>query len=114
MNAGPAWATYQDGTLAYESGNIAKAVAEWKQAAETGDPRAQFRLGQIYEQGRDAIQNLVEAHRWYNIAACQGNEEAMQGRDRIAKQLTVEELGKARQLASTWGPVSSQSVASRS
>ena len=49
--AAPAWADYQAGVDAYNSGNYATALREWRPLAEQGDPRAQFRLGSLYENG---------------------------------------------------------------
>ena len=49
--AAPAWADYQAGMDAYNSGNYATALREWRPLAEQGDPRAQFRLGSLYENG---------------------------------------------------------------
>ena len=47
--AAPAWADYQAGMDAYNSGNYATALREWRPLAEQGDLRAQFRLGSLYE-----------------------------------------------------------------
>lgn len=44
--------------------------------AEAGDPRAQFMMGTIYEQGLDVPKNLPEAARWYRRAAKGGNASA--------------------------------------
>ncbi len=41
--------------------------------AKIGDPRAQARLGWMYETGRGVPQNYYEAAKWYYAAADRGN-----------------------------------------
>jgi hypothetical protein len=103
--AASAHASFEDGLKAYNSGNFAVAAQDWRQDAQTGDPRAQFRLGQMYEQGRGVVQNRVQAHLWYNLAAAQGNEEAAQARDRLAKTMTPDQQAEAERLALAWKPI---------
>ena len=46
---GTSWgADYQKGVAAYESGDFATALGEWRPLAEQGDARAQFNLGVMY------------------------------------------------------------------
>lgn len=45
-------------------------------AANQGDPKAQFSLGLIYDNGRGVPQDFVEAAKWYRKAARQGHAEA--------------------------------------
>ena len=47
-----------------------------RRAAEQGDARAQFNLGEMYDQGRGVKQDYAEAAKWYARAANQGNAEA--------------------------------------
>ncbi|MFN4143661.1 hypothetical protein [Aestuariivirga sp.] len=35
-----------------------------------------FELGMMYCLGREVAQDLVTAHKWFNLAALKGNEEA--------------------------------------
>ncbi len=70
--AASAWADYQAGFDAYERGNYAAAVKEWRAAAMRGDARAQFGLGVLYQDGAGVTQNYAEAATWYRRAAEQG------------------------------------------
>ena len=76
--AAPAWADYQAGMDAYNSGNYATALREWRPLAEQGDPRAQFRLGSLYENGNGVPRDFAKARQWYEKAAAQGGEAIAQ------------------------------------
>ena len=73
--AAPAWADYQAGMDAYNGGDYATALREWRPLAEQGDPGAQFRLGSLYENGEGVPRDFAKARQWYEKAAAQG--EAM-------------------------------------
>jgi TPR repeat protein len=49
--AQPAFADYQSGLAAFDRGDYAKALTEWRPLAEQGDAQAQHGLGMIYEVG---------------------------------------------------------------
>lgn len=72
----PAAATVKDGVDAWQAGNYAKAIAEWRQPAEQGDADAQFNLGQAYKLGRGVPADSKIAQSWYLKAAGQGHEQA--------------------------------------
>ena len=68
MLAGGALAAdLQKGLDAYESGDYATALAEWKPLAEAGDAVAQYNLGQMYRQGKGVPQDYEEAVKWYRL-----------------------------------------------
>ena len=48
----PALADVKAGVDAWQQGDYAKAIAQWRPLAEAGDPDAQFNLGQAYKLGR--------------------------------------------------------------
>ena len=72
----PAWAGFQDGLAAYERGDYATALREWKPLAEAGIPEAQFNLGFMYDSGEGVPQDYAEAVRFYRLAAEQGYASA--------------------------------------
>ncbi len=49
--AGPAWAGFAEGLAAYERGDYATALREFRPLAEQGDATAQSVLGNIYGEG---------------------------------------------------------------
>ena len=57
---------------------------------------ALFQLGLMYCTGRDVEVNLVEAHKWFNLAALRGNESAKEYRLEISREITKKELAAAQ------------------
>jgi TPR repeat protein len=74
--AAPASAGMEEGVAAYQRGDYATAIREFKPLAGKGDAKAQFHLGEIHGQGRGVKRDLEEAARWYRQAAMQGHGEA--------------------------------------
>jgi TPR repeat protein len=72
----PAWADFQAGKDAYDRGDYATALNEWRPLAEQGDPSAQFRLGLLYENGEGVPRDFAKARLWYEKAAVQGEAKA--------------------------------------
>lgn len=61
-----------------------------------------FELGLNNSTGRDGAPDLVAAHKWFNIAAMQGNPEAARFREEIAGELSPSEKAEALRLAREW------------
>ncbi len=68
-----AHADYDSGKKAYDAGDYAAAMREWRPLAEAGDADAQRRMGHIYKFGRGVAVDEAEAVRWYTRAARQGD-----------------------------------------
>ncbi|MEZ5856207.1 MAG: hypothetical protein R3D67_16190 [Hyphomicrobiaceae bacterium] len=71
-------------------------------AAQAGMPDALFQLGLMYCSGRDVEFDLVEAHKWFNLAAMRGNDEARRYRQEISAELSRREIGEAQRRARQW------------
>ncbi|MBU1463471.1 MAG: SEL1-like repeat protein, partial [Alphaproteobacteria bacterium] len=69
--AAPAMADVKTGVDAWQQGDYAKAIGEWRPLAQNGDPDAQFNLGQAYKLGRGVQPDLNAAMDWYRKAAAQ-------------------------------------------
>jgi TPR repeat protein len=67
---------FQKGLAAYNAGDYATALQEWKPLAEAGDEAAQNNLGLMYNNGQGVIQDYKEAIKWYRLAAEQGFADA--------------------------------------
>ncbi len=65
-------AAYTAGVTAYDQGDYATALREWRPLAEQGDAEAQYNLGLMYL----ATKDKAEAVKWYRKAAEQGNADA--------------------------------------
>lgn len=76
MTTSPALADVKAGYEAWERGDYAKAVTEWRAAALAGDAMAQFNLGQAYKLGRGVEMDHNQALAWFKRAADQGHIEA--------------------------------------
>ena len=64
------------GLKAYESGDYAEALRQWKPLAEQGIVGAQYNLGIMYKKGQGVIQDYKTAVKWYRLAAEQGDASA--------------------------------------
>ena len=62
-------------TAAYEAGDYARALEEFRLLAEQGDAAAQNNLGAMYYYGLGLHLDLVEAVRWFRQAADQGDAD---------------------------------------
>ena len=69
-------ADFQTGLEAYQRGDYAAALQEWRPLAEGGDAQAQFRLGGMYAGGQGVPQDWNEAVKWYRRAAEKGLADA--------------------------------------
>ena len=63
---------FKTGLQAYKRQDFPAALRHWRPLAERGHPRAQYRLGKMYEYSRGLTQNDVKAVKWYTKAANQG------------------------------------------
>ena len=73
---GMALADVNAGVAAWQQGDYAAAVAEWREPAARGDADAQFNMGQAYRLGRGVEQNTRQAEVYYAKAAAQGHLKA--------------------------------------
>ena len=71
-------------------------------AAAGSTPDALFELGLMYCAGRDVELDLVSAHKWFNLAAVRGNEDAKRYRVENAHEMTRDEIAEAQRQAREW------------
>ena len=69
-------ADYEAGRRAYSTGDLEQAFTLWLPLAEAGDPRAQFRIGLMYDQGAGVRKSDLLAADWFRRAAEGGIVEA--------------------------------------
>jgi len=78
-------------------------VATCLAAATNGDSNALFDLGVAFSTGSHGVAcDLVEAHKWFNLAAVGGHEEAALCRSDIADEMTAREIAEAQRRAREW------------
>ena len=63
---------FDRGVAAYNNGDYATALKEWKPLADAGSISPQSNLGLMYANGRGVPQDDKEAAKWYTLAAEQG------------------------------------------
>lgn len=71
--------------------------------AERGDVDALFELGVTYSTGRGGVPvDLIEAHKWFNLAALSGCTRGQQCRAEISIEMTAREIAEAQRQARSW------------
>ena len=71
--------------------------------AEAGDVDALFELGMSFSTGRGGIAvDLIEAHKWFNLAALSGCTRGQECRAEIALEMTAREIAEAQRQARAW------------
>lgn len=71
--------------------------------AARGNADALYQLGVAYSTGSDGIEvDLVEAHKWFNLAAMNGSRLGQSCRAEIAGEMTAREIAEAQRQARAW------------
>ncbi len=71
--------------------------------AVRGDLDAYYDLGMVYSSGAAGIGiDLIEAHKWFNLAAVAGSEAAQACRSEIAEDMSAREIALAQRAARAW------------
>ena len=65
----PDYRDYNAGQSAYAAGSFVEALRIWRPLAESGDPRAAYGLGLLYDLGEGVGQDAAAAFLWYRTAA---------------------------------------------
>jgi TPR repeat protein len=78
-------------------------VATCLAAAAQGDIDAYFDLGVAFSTGSHGVNcDLIEAHKWFNLAAVSGHEDAKLCRADISDEMTAREIAEAQRRAREW------------
>lgn len=86
-----------------ESSEIDLAIAGYLADAVAGDVAALFNLGVAYSTGSNGVEcDLVEAHKWFNLAASRGHEDAAYCRADVSDEMTAREIAEAQRRARRW------------
>ncbi|WP_109808191.1 SEL1-like repeat protein [Sphingosinithalassobacter portus] len=82
------------------------------QDAARGDAQACYDLGIVYSSGSDGVDvDLIEAHKWFNIAAMSGSDHAQECRAEIAEDMSAREIIEAQKAARAWLSATSRRAA---
>jgi TPR repeat protein len=73
---------------------------ELEDSANAGDEVAAFELAMCHASGSGGLLvDLVQAHRWFNVAAAYGYRPALDWRGEIAAEMSASEIADAQKLA---------------
>ena len=75
---------------------------ETQSLAANGGKEALYNLGMMYCIGRDVEIDLVSAHKWLNLAALRGSDDAKTIRAEISAEMSHEEIAEAQRQARSW------------
>lgn len=101
------WTQSQDHLLAASghpaSGEITGLIANCLIAASRGCVDAYFDLGVAFSTGsHGAVCDLIEAHKWFNLAAVGGHDEAAHCRAEVSEEMTTRDIAEAQRRARAW------------
>ena len=68
-------------------------------AARQGSALAQFNLGEMYQTGIGVLADNVLAQMWFNLSGANGDSNGAKKREKIAKDMTPEDISKAQTMA---------------
>jgi uncharacterized protein len=71
--------------------------------AAKGNPDAYYELGVAFSTGTGGVDvDLIQAHKWFNLAALGGNKEGQICRADISDEMSREEIAEAQKQARAW------------
>lgn len=72
-------------------------------AAARGEAGAYFDLGIAYSSGAGGVDvDLVQAHKWFNLASLAGSVRGHECRAEIAHEMSAREIAEAQRQARSW------------
>lgn len=75
----------------------------WLAGAARGDAGACYDLGVAFSTGSNGAPcDLIEAHKWFNLAAARGHEDAASCRADVSDEMTARQIAEAQRRARQW------------
>jgi uncharacterized protein len=78
------------------------ALTQFEADAERGRADALYNLGLAYSTGQGVSVDFIAAHKWFNLAAVRGVEEAKSWRAQISREMNAAQIAEAQRLAREW------------
>ena len=78
------------------------ALNQFEIEARGGQADALYNLGLAYSTGQGVDVDYVAAHKWFNLAAMKGVDEARTWRAQISREMSASQIAEAQRLARAW------------
>ena len=78
------------------------ALAQFENDARKGRADALYNLGLAYSTGQGVGVDFVAAHKWFNLAALRGSDEAKTWRAQLSREMAPGQIAEAQRLAREW------------
>jgi TPR repeat protein len=78
------------------------ALTQFEVDARKGRADALYNLGLAYSTGQGVGIDFVAAHKWFNLAAVRGVEEAKSWRAQLSREMSAVQIAEAQRLAREW------------
>ncbi|HEX3809663.1 MAG TPA: hypothetical protein VH000_13105 [Rhizomicrobium sp.] len=78
------------------------ALTQYEVDAKQGRADALYNLGLAYSTGQGVGVDFVTAHKWFNLAAMKGSDEAKTWRAQLAGEMNNSQIAEAQRLAREW------------
>ena len=93
---------FQDAVTTVNDGDFETAYKMLVPLAEKGQAAAQLILGMMYFKGTGVEKNIVQADKWLLISEKLGQEAGKKNRIFVERQMSSDQILKARKLAKDW------------
>ena len=77
-------------------------LTQFETDAQKGRPDALYNLGLAYSTGQGVGVDFVAAHKWFNLAAMRGVDEAKSWRAQLAREMLPQQIAEAQRRAREW------------
>ncbi len=77
-------------------------LSQYEVEAKQGQAHAMYNLGLAYSTGQGVSVDYVTAHKWFNLAAMRGVNEAKSWRATMASELSADQIAEALRQAREW------------
>ena len=78
------------------------ALTNFETQARNGRTEALYNLGLAYSTGQGVGVDYVAAHKWFNLAAMKGVNEARAWRAQLSAEMSVGQIAEAQRQAREW------------
>src|SRR5258705_12811566 len=79
-----------------------ESLTNYESEARSGRPDALYSLGLAYSTGQGVGVDYVAAHKWFNLAAMKGVDEARAWRAQLSREMSAVQIAEAQRQAREW------------